>query len=111
MTGNDMSVLRAEYEAAVRALRTVVDTMRAEGHRSEVIARTVHARRRALTVSFKARTPEPAHSVILRSTVERYGDPLGPTIEKLRARKKSWDDIADSAARPGNPPQIDGSPS
>ena len=31
-----------------------------------------------------------------------YGDELGPTIEYLRnAKNKSWDDIIESASRPG----------
>jgi hypothetical protein len=33
--------------------------------------------------------------------MERYGDPLGPSIEWLRARGKSWDDIIESASRTG----------
>jgi hypothetical protein len=93
--------LRSRYEAAVLELRARVAAMRSEGASSEIIARAVHAERRRLTVAFKALTPEPWRSRIHIRTLAAYGDPAGPTIENLRARGKSWNDIIDSAARPG----------
>lgn len=30
-----------------------------------------------------------------------YGNPLGPTIEQLRAQGKTWEQIIESATRPG----------
>jgi hypothetical protein len=30
-----------------------------------------------------------------------HGDPLGPTIDWLRAQGKSWEEIIESAMRPG----------
>jgi len=66
-----------------------------------MIARAVHAERRRLAARFRALTPEPLHSRIHSRTLAIYGDPIGPTIESLRAQGKSWDDIIDSAARPG----------
>ena len=68
---------------------------------AEEIAHTVHAERRRLAARFKQQTPEPLRSLIRRRTLAVYGDPIGPTIEHLRARGRSWDDIIDSATRPG----------
>jgi hypothetical protein len=81
--------------------------MRGDGASSETIARTVHAERRRLTAAFKELTPEPWRSRIHARTLTAYGDPVGPTIENLRARGKSWDDIIDGATRPGSLPSFD----
>ena len=94
--------LRSRYEAAVHALRTRVTAMRSGGASSETIARTIHGERRQLTAMFKELTPEPWRSLIHTRTLTAYGDPVGPTIESLRARGKSWDDIIDGATRPGS---------
>jgi hypothetical protein len=69
----------------------------------------VHAERRRLTAAFKKLTSEPWRSRIHARTLAAYGDPVGPTIEHLRARGKSWDDIIDSATRPGSRLSFDGS--
>jgi len=39
-----------------------------------------------------------------RRTSTVYGDPPSPSLEDLRARGKSWNDIIESAARPGYSP-------
>lgn len=93
--------LRLRYEQAVFGLRASVAVLRSEGASPEVIARAVHAERRRLAATFKELTPEPLRSRIYGRTRAVYGDPLGPTIERLRAQGKSWDDIIDSATRPG----------
>jgi hypothetical protein len=95
------SDLRSRYEVAVLELRVRVAALRAEGRSSEMIARAVHAERRHLAAAFKGLTPEPLRSRIRSRTLSVYGDPIGPTIEGLRTRGKSWDDIIDSATRPG----------
>ena len=99
-------ILRDQYETAVRGLRAHVAAMRDEGASSETIALAVHAERRRLTVAFRQLTPEPWRSRIQARTLAAYGDPVGPTIESLRARGKSWDDIIGSATRPGPRPSI-----
>lgn len=93
--------LRTRYEDCVRALRLKAEAMREYGVAAETIARTLHAARRQLAAEFKARTPEPLRSRIQDRTTAIYGDPNGPGIEALRARGKSWEDIIDSACRPG----------
>ena len=96
--------LRDDYEAQVRALAAKVDRLRGEDASAEAIARAIHAERRALAAHFKSLTPEPARSRIHDRTVAVYGDPLGPTIDYLRAKGRSWDDIITSATRPGKMP-------
>jgi hypothetical protein len=95
--------LRSEYEAFVVALKARADTMRREGILPEVIARAMHAERRRLARVCKERTPEPLRTRIYNRTLAAYGDPLGPEIDDLRAKGKSWDDIIESATRPGRP--------
>jgi hypothetical protein len=75
--------------------------MKAFGADSEQIARNVHAERRALASQFKDLTPEPLRSALYNRTLEIYGNRAGPTIDHLRAKGKSWDNIIESAARPG----------
>lgn len=65
------------------------------GASSEAIASAVHERRR-LTAAFKEVAPEPWRSRIHIRTPGAYGDPVGPTIQNLRARGRSWDDIVNS---------------
>ena len=83
--------------------------MRSDGASSETIARAVHAERRGLTAAFKALTPEPWRVRIHKRTLAAYGDPVGPAIVNPRARGKSWDNIIDSATRPGSRLSSDGS--
>ena len=86
-----------------------VAAMRGDGASPETIARAVHIEHRRLTAAFKALTPEPWRSRIRTRTLAAYRDPIGPTIETLRAPGKSWDDIIDSATRPGSRLSFDGS--
>ncbi len=92
---------RARYEALVQELARRAAAMRREGIDRETIARTLHAERRALATQFKDITPEPLRTVIHDRTVAVYGDPLGPTIDFLRAQGKTWDEIIDGASRHG----------
>ena len=78
--------------------------MMAKGKSAEAIARALHAERRKLATHFKEQTPEPLRSQIYRRTFAVYGDPIGPTIEGLRAQGKSWNDIIESATKPGTLP-------
>lgn len=109
MTG-DRPVGRDRYEALVRELALRAGALRRRGIDAETIARTLHAERRALSTRFKDITPEPLRTVIHDRTVAVYGDPLGPTIEFLRAQGKSWNEIIDGATRhgplPGSTPDI-----
>ena len=68
---------------------------------SEAIARALHAERRLLGEEFKALTPPGKLAEIYERNLARYGDKLGPTVEWLQARGKSWEDIIESAVRTG----------
>jgi hypothetical protein len=75
--------------------------MRAEGMGDEAIAIKVHAMRRELGIKYKDLTPISLRKKIYERNLEKYGDKLGPTIEYLRKRSKSWADIIESATRSG----------
>lgn len=94
--------LRLEYEERVRGIRTTVEEMREEGKSSEEIARWAHAERRAIGVQYKDLSPaDYRENVIYPRNLQKYGDKLGPSIDYLRGKGKSWDDIIESACRPG----------
>lgn len=75
--------------------------MRMGGARSDEIARALHAERRAIGQRYKDLTPQPLRDQIYSRNLEKYGDPLGPSIDYLRRAGKSWDDIIESAKRTG----------
>lgn len=59
------------------------------------------AERRAIGVQFKELTPEAKRLEIYERNKRVYGDELGPSIEWLRSHGKSWEQIIESASRPG----------
>jgi hypothetical protein len=93
--------LRAEYEMAVRGLEREVLTMVEQGASPEAVARRVHQRRRELGQLYKDLTPPQILETIYARNLEKYGDRLGPTIERLREDGRSWEQIIDSSSRPG----------
>ena len=92
---------RNAYVAEVKALAPKVAEMRAAGRSVEEIAIEVHGARRALGIKYKDITPPELLEKILERNIQRYGDALGPTIEWLRARGKTWEEIIESACRSG----------
>jgi hypothetical protein len=92
---------RGEYERLVAELKATAAAMRSAGEGAESIARALHAERRALAAQYKELTPEPLRTRLYERTLRIYGDPIGPTIEFLRSNGRSWDQIIESAARPG----------
>lgn len=100
---NAPMTLRSRYEQAVRDLHKSVAEMRRNGEPAEIIARAVNAERRWLAVLFKDLTPEPYRTRIYERTIRVYGSQDGPSIEFLRAKGKSWEEIIESAMRPGPP--------
>jgi RHS repeat-associated protein len=93
--------LRSGYKAEVAALGSREASMRAAGASDEAIARSLHAERRAIGERYKNLTPEPLRSEIYKRNLEKYGDRLGPSVEWLLSRGKSWKDIIESAKRTG----------
>jgi len=93
--------LREKYETEVRALAEQARQRLADGQSEEEVARWAHEARRALGDLYKSMTPPDLLNEIYARNIERYGDPLGPTIEWLLKRGKTWEDIIESATRPG----------
>lgn len=53
-------------------------------------------------MKYKDATPPDLRSYIYRMNLADNGDELGPTMDYLRnIKNKSWDDIIESASRPG----------
>mgnify|MGYP000580842393 CR=1 FL=1 len=93
--------LREQYEEQVQGLTRKAEQLEQEGIGIPAIATAMHAERRALGIDFKNRSAPEARDRIYERNLERYGDKLGPTLEYLVSDGKSWEDIIESAARPG----------
>jgi hypothetical protein len=93
--------LRQAYVNEVNALGDIKQHMYTEGMSSEQIARNLHPMRRDLGVKYKDMTPEPMREEIYARNLQKYGDKLGPSVDWLRARGKSWEQIIESACRSG----------
>jgi len=75
--------------------------MRAAGATPEQVARQLHQMRRELGVKYKSLTPPEKLEEIYTRNLQKYGDKLGPSIEWLRSKGKSWEQIIESASRSG----------
>lgn len=100
-----MPVTRAEYETLVRGLAALAAELKGRNLNPEAIARALHAARQELGMRFKAQTPEPLRRRIRERTICAYGNDVGPSIDFLRAQGKSWEQIIESAVRPGRIPE------
>jgi hypothetical protein len=98
--GGDKGV-REAYEAAVKKLGERAVEMRRAGMSSEDIARALHAERNALKETYRDMSSVGGAKTAAQRNTEMYGNSMGPSIDDLRAAGKSWDDIIESAARPG----------
>ena len=98
-TGIKTSSLRQEYEEKVCSLRDLAEQMKAEGLSEEQIARRMHKKRRELGREYKEAAPPLFREYIYHATAAKYGDPLGPSYERLR-EKKTCEQIIESATRP-----------
>lgn len=93
--------LRRAYVAEVTSGADLYKYMRLGGLGEEQAARALHAWRRGIGREFKGRTSPAMQAEISKRNRRLYGDPLGPSVEYLRAQGKSWRQIAEGAARPG----------
>ena len=93
--------LRQAYVNEVNGLKALGEKMARNGVDKETIARILHSRRRELGIKYKNLTPPDKLREIYARNVEKYGDKLGPSIDWLRKKGKSWDDIIESASRTG----------
>jgi len=94
-------LIRQKYRKEVKALKEKADKMRAEGGSSEEIARELHKNRRDLGIKYKDLTPSDELVKIHARNLDKYGDKLGPSIDWLRSKGKTWDQIIESAQRTG----------
>ena len=98
---SELPRLRQEYVKEVRALEDIGLNARAAGATDEEVARMLHQMRRDLGEQYKDLTPPDRLQDIYSRNIARYGDKLGPSIDWLRAQGKSWEQIIQSATRPG----------
>ncbi len=96
-----LPALRQQYVDAVHGLGERAAAMRRAGASPEEIARALHAERNALKTQFRGMSPADAVKRFEQRNTERYGDPLGPSIDQLRSSGKTWEQIIESATRPG----------
>jgi hypothetical protein len=96
--------LRLQYEAAVIELGRETRHMLASGMSEEQVARWVVDQRNQLKQKFRDLTPPSVLARIEAWTQARYGNALGPSADQLHAGGKSWLDIVNAAARPGETP-------
>ncbi|QDQ26691.1 RHS repeat protein [Chitinimonas arctica] len=101
VTAKELPALRQAYINEVRALEDVALNARAAGTTPEATARMVQQMRRDLGEQYKNLTPADKLQEIYARNLERYGDKLGPTVDWLQARGKSWEQIIESSSRPG----------
>lgn len=73
--------------------------MRKQGLPEKEIAYTLHNKRRELGKIYKEAAPLLLQEYIYVATVNKYGDPLGPTFEQLSERK-TYAEIIESSSRP-----------
>jgi hypothetical protein len=66
----------------------------------KALAEAANNARRQLGVEYKNLTPEPLRDYIYEINLKRYGDPLGPSVDFLVQRGKTYSQIVESAARP-----------
>ena len=93
--------LRQQYVDEVTELADLGLASRAAGADAQATARLLSAERDALKLKYRALSPPEKVAEWEARAMERWGNPLGPTPDQLRAAGKSWDDIIESAARPG----------
>ncbi|MCA6366213.1 MAG: hypothetical protein IM618_04125 [Cytophagales bacterium] len=93
--------VRLAYEKTVKELAKVADDMLSNGYTKEATAKSLHYLRRRVGVIFKEQTPVLQRGIIYIRNYLKYGDKLGPSFHRLRQSGKSFDDIIESASRPG----------
>lgn len=93
--------LRQQYVDAVAKLVDSASGLRGVGATSEDIARALHAERNALKLQYRQLSPADLVKKFEQRNIDKYGNPLGPSIDQLRAQGKTWDQIIESATRPG----------
>ena len=92
--------LRQSYEKEVADLVNLKDSLLKQNLSTEEIARILNKTRRDLGIKYKEATPQPLRDYIYAVNQNRYGDPLGPTVDLLISRGKTFEQIIESSSRP-----------
>jgi hypothetical protein len=96
-----LPALRQAYVDDVASISDNAAAWEKAGADPELIARESWADRRALGIQYKGLTPPDMLEQITARNIARYGDPLGPSVDWLRAQGRTWQQIIESATRPG----------
>lgn len=112
-----LSTIRQQYNSHIPAWRQYVGAMRNLGASSEHIARRVSKARRLAGFRYKQMTPFPERMVIYYRNIapewfpkvklagkwqrpKNYDSIYGPSVDWLRKRNKSWDQIIETSLTP-----------
>jgi hypothetical protein len=93
--------LRLQYQTEVESLKLFAEDAVKRGANQEEVARQVYAKRNELKQKYRDLTPPDVLEIIDKRNLGLYGNTLGPTIEHLQAKGKTWQNIIDSASRWG----------
>ncbi|MCF2132958.1 hemagglutinin repeat-containing protein, partial [Mycetohabitans sp. B3] len=99
--GIPYDIRRIAYEADAKRINDAVSGMRATGIKEEAIAKWAVDQRNNLKIRYRDISPPEFVKAAEARNMEKYGNPLGPTVDQLRSKGLSWRQIADSAASPG----------
>ena len=93
--------LRQKYVQDVYQLKKEVNLMKELGHSPEDIARYASKRRNEIKKPILEVTPKEFLEKIKKRNFLKYKNETGPTIEQLREKGKTWEQIIDGATRAG----------
>jgi hypothetical protein len=96
-----LAKLRNAYEDEIKGLKKLADELAKSGKNAEDRARTLFDERNKLKDNYLKQTPADEVESIKARNLERYGNENGPSIDWLRQQGKTWEDIINSASRPG----------
>ncbi len=93
---------RQAYLDDVGQMHKIYEEAKARGDSKENIGKMLQKMRREIGEKHKDLTPKEFREEIYKRNIDKYGDPLGPTVDWLRKKGgKTWDEIIESALRPG----------
>ena len=99
--GLPYDVRRIGYESTAERIGLEARSMLASGKTEEETARWAYAQRNQLKIDYRDISPADFVARAEARNIINYGNPVGPSIEQLRAQGKSWAEIAESATRTG----------
>ena len=93
--------IRKAYEKEVQNLAKLEKKLLKQGKSEKEIAKIVVSKRNNFKIKYRGLTPSDVVKEFEERNIKKYGNPVGPTAEQLRAQGKSWKEIIDSATRTG----------